>query len=472
MTQQTGQKPPFARVEFHDSALLVGARWWQEQLQLQPDPVARRSAVLGLSALVALTALGGACVLCVAAGSSSSSSSTPSAADVSTDNKDSLETQKQYGWSFGNEAEPLDLGGAPPAPQPFGEPRPFDAATLDTMAADLTPKNPSLRPFYVPTLFQSLTAGPSAGHVSDAPPPRLRDVVKPLSTRAMDEAFDRGRALATLLDGAPEGRAIVVDLPGPEAVAFAAGLAERADPCFAFDNWPHPKGVVAAHQTLGAAAYYAPYLVKRAAARPSKATPAFVFDSNRLASYVDATDTFDNRYVARAPTPDKLKELGVKQVLYVRPSRTDRELDDINADLTSYKDAGIETRLVGLDEFKPDPEERPAGAAPGVSLDAGASSTPRTSYYYGGARGYHWWFWPHYGWGRPVRTMSPSAPAGLSASTYRPTARPTSFGGVGPGKTRPSGFGQERVAIARSSGRVVGSSRSGSWTRSSGWTSS
>jgi hypothetical protein len=464
---------PFVRVELHDSALLVGARWWQEQLRLAPDPVARRSAMLGLSALVALTAMGGGCVLCVAASSSSSSSSSPD--DIATDDKDSLDTQKQYGWSFGNENEPLELG-IDQVNEAYGEPGLFDRATLDRMATDLTPKNPALRPYYVPTLFQSLTATPASGYVSDQPPARLRDVLRPIRTSAMEEAFDRGRALATLLDGAPEGRAIFVDLPGPQAVAFAAGLAERADPVFTFDNWPHPKGVVPAQATLAAAAYYAPYLVKRAAARPAKAPPVFVFDSSRLAPYTDASDKFDNRYVARAPTADKLKELGVKQVLYVRPNSVFAELDDINADLTAYKDAGIDTRLVALDEFKPDPAAPPANAAAATKQDAGsdAATAPprRTTYYYGGSPGYNWWFWPHYGWGRPARTMSSSPPPGVSASSYRPTLRTTSFAGVGTTKSRPSGFGREPVAVSRSSGRVVGSSRSGSWTRSSGWTGS
>ena len=60
-------------------------------------------------------------------------------------------------------------------------------------------------------------------------------------------AHRRGEAL--LLAAHREGAcrtdvALVLDLPGPEAVAVAAALAPCFDPVFVFDNWPHPLGVV------------------------------------------------------------------------------------------------------------------------------------------------------------------------------------------------------------------------------------
>lgn len=462
--------PPFKRVELHDSTLLVGARWWQEQIQVPLNPVARRSALLGISALVGLTALAGGCAVCVAVGASSSST-TPSPDDVVTTKKDSLDTQKQYGWSFGNESEPLLLAADASdfASSAYGEGGLFDRTILDRMATDLAPKNASYRPFFVPTLFQSLTASPTAGDVSDDAPEKLRDVLRPIATASMSEAFARGESLASLLENAPDGRAIMIDLPGPEAIAFAAGLSSRAEPVFTFDNWPHPKGVVPAHRTLAAAAYYDPFLVKRAAARPAKAPPAFVLDDQRLAAYSDSSDRFDNRYVARVPNAEALKGLGVKQLLYVRPRASDKELDDLNAELNAYREAGIEVRLVAADEFKPGPAQD-AGAPPSDASTV-VTTTRSTSYYYGGSPSTHWWFWSHYGWGRPVRYVSPTPPV-VSASSYRPAPRPTGFTGVGSSKLRPSGFSQEPVASSRSSGRVVGSSRSGSWSRSSGWTSS
>ena len=60
----------------------------------------------------------------------------------------------------------------------------------------------------------------------------------------MEVAYRRGKALASLFKGNAAAAMVVVDLAGPEAVAFAAGAASAFDPVFAFDNWPHPRGVV------------------------------------------------------------------------------------------------------------------------------------------------------------------------------------------------------------------------------------
>jgi len=71
----------------------------------------------------------------------------------------------------------------------------------------------------------------------------------------MQNAYRAGKALASLFAGVPPHTMVIVDLPGPEAMAFAAGMAELFDPCFTFENWPHPRGVVPAHLTLAAAAF-------------------------------------------------------------------------------------------------------------------------------------------------------------------------------------------------------------------------
>src|SRR5271170_5569626 len=76
----------------------------------------------------------------------------------------------------------------------------------------------------------------------------------------------------------PAGAMVVVDLPGPEAVAFAAGAASAFDPVFALDNWPHPRGVVPAHQTLAAAAYCQPLFARRASGSAAPRWPLLVLD--------------------------------------------------------------------------------------------------------------------------------------------------------------------------------------------------
>src|SRR5689334_23419108 len=60
------------------------------------------------------------------------------------------------------------------------------------------------------------------------------------------------------------------------------------------DNWPHPKGVVPAHQTLAAAAYFQPLFAKRAGVG---SPPMLVLDRRRLAAYTD--DRSEERRVGK-----------------------------------------------------------------------------------------------------------------------------------------------------------------------------
>ena len=117
------------------------------------------------------------------------------------------------------------------------------------------------------------------------------------------------------------------------------------DPAFAFDNIPHPQGVVPSQQTLGALLYYAGELrqksQKRAEATSSnKALPlALITDSHRLTPYTDDSDLFDNRYLAYLPSADELSKLGIKRVLYVSDQSRTTEADDLNDTLVSYDEA-------------------------------------------------------------------------------------------------------------------------------------
>src|SRR5919109_4929347 len=109
------------------------------------------------------------------------------------------------------------------------------------------PRTEAWQAFFTPTLIQALQAG------------SLREQMRPILTRAMAEAFGRGEALRRdLLSQVTraEETLFVADLPGPEAVAYGAGLASWADVVVNFDNWPHPHGVVRSHETLAAMLYY------------------------------------------------------------------------------------------------------------------------------------------------------------------------------------------------------------------------
>lgn len=99
---------------------------------------------------------------------------------------------------------------------------------------------------YVPTLFQSLKETTAASTTEDArgsPFVPLVDVIQPVRTAAMANAEEDAGWLRAALKNHTAGLALIVDLPGPEAVAFAAELSDTFDPVFLFDNWPHPRGV-------------------------------------------------------------------------------------------------------------------------------------------------------------------------------------------------------------------------------------
>lgn len=442
--QQQGQpQPTFTRQEVVDKPGIIGARWWQQSLAAQ---VNRRQALTGLVALGGVLAAMGAIGTCAAVVSSGSSGSSD---DVSFQERSALDMQKEYGWNFGATGETLVFDGT--------STQAFDRSSLARMADDLGPSESRHLPFFVPTLFQSPTAlrkSTPAGDTTAAPFAPLKDALVPIFTPAMETAFHQGKALASLLAKEPRAKdvAVVVDLPGPQAVAFAAGASSVLDPVFLFDNWPHPRGVVPAHLTLAAAAYYQPLFANAKTTRPKDARPMFVLDRKRLASYTDEASQFDNRHTARLPSAANLATLGTKTVVYVSPNAVDRqELDDLVDDFLAlaYGSSVIALKLL-----------------PATAFEQGASAPPGT-YYYGGSPATHASFWTH--WSAP--------PSGLSTNevqTYAPTSRVTPFSSGTPASStprpRPTSFGMVPVAVAVGTGVILGAklSRSGSWNRTYG----
>jgi hypothetical protein len=384
---------PFGREEFLDKPGIIGARWWQRSLEAPPDLVSRRQAVQAIVVVAGAFAVVG--VGFAVAGAMASS-------DYRTEARNALDVQKEFGWSFGANAEPLTFDGEVQ--------RPFDPSALARLADDLRPARKEHLPWYVPTLFQSPAALPrGAAKEETTPPVPLTIALMPIFTPAMNVAYGRGKALAALLKDTPAHAMVVVDLPGPEAVAFAAGAANSFDPVFALDNWPHPRGVVPAHQTLAAAAYYQPLFARHSAAA---APPLLVLDRRRLDAYTDDASQFDNRYVAHLPGAAAVKLLGIQHVLYVAPNGADRELDDLNDALVLYAKAGIEVKLASGDTM------------PGTAYVPVARATPFST-------------------GAPGLTATPP---------------------------RPSGFGTVPVVVSVATGLVLGAKllRSGSWNRSAG----
>lgn len=451
--------PPGGSLDFlvrasYDEAGLVGTRWWNESFQAASAFGFGRRAFLqgsgapGLKIALGVLGLGG-----LAAGMCSVDDDDDDDRQI---DLDAITLQRREGWDVGSDATLV-----------FQRPVQMDAATdlhyaqhLDGLARALTPTDARLQPFYVPTLFQSLSGVPSSA--------RLRAAMRPVHTEEMQRSFDRGAALAELASrpDAPQDVGLVLDLPGPQSVALAAALSGRFTPVFMFDNWPHPKAVVPAHETLGATIYYRPVLAKANDTRPALAAPVFVLDANRLNPYRDDPGRFDNRYLVNLPSAAQLQGMGIKRLLYIRPDgQSLQELDDLNADFVELDKGGIQVQAVALDDF-----QKAAQIADGKASVTSSSGTSG-GYYYGGHPYHHVFFWNRYGWAPPprirTRTTAPALPAPIAnRAAYRPVPRPTIFntravGGVsGVGKQKPTGFG--RVSV-RSGGT---GRRSGSFGRS------
>ena len=435
---------PFFRQMYADRDDLVGARWWQESLQRSaPDRISRRNALLALALTLGPAAGGGLLAWLL------------SQSDEVDITMDALELQRREGWNVGHAGAALRFPNAS-AVDIDGGAGWRDA--LGRLALELAPAQATLAPFYVPTLFQS-PADPGSA--------TLPASLTPLSPAPENRDVLRGAAIRSLFAGeqTPQDVAVILDVQGPTSVAVAAGMAPGFDPVFVLDNWPHPLGVVPSHLTLGAVLYYRPLFMRLRGSRTGRAPPVFVLDRNRLARYTDEETQFDNRYVARLPTPTNLQSLGIRRLLYIAPDQSDmRELDDLNADFVAFRDASIDVKVMPLSDLMPP-----------------AQQTPQShGYYYGGHAHTHFLFWQTYGWyssapGRPAltqRTASP-LPQVSRGAEYRPAPRPTIFssrtlgGGAGIGKQKPSGFGRVSVRTSRSTGSItaVRTGRSGSFGR-------
>jgi hypothetical protein len=449
--------PPgiFTRKEVVDKPGIIGARWWQESLATQLPRRQAMAALFTLGGALAAMATVGTCVAVQSRRSSSSHSYESTGPEVTFEPRGSLAMQREYGWSFGATGEQLVFDGI--------SQRPFDRSALARMVEDLAPSRPEHRPYYLGTLFESPTAFPKtypAGDPSAAQFKPLKDALVPISTAAMENAFKQGRGLAAVLGKGARAKdvAVVVDLPGPEAVAFAAGASSVLDPIFGFDNWPHPRGVVPSHRTLAAAAYYQPLFANARTSRSKDARPMFVLDRDRLATYTDDATQFDNRYLAKVPSAERLAELGVKNVIYVGPNSLERqELDDLADEFFAWSQASVELRLLPATAFW--------GSVAQAGAGDGDASADRA--FYGGSPQAESSFWTH--WNTPA--SSPNVPA-THIQRYTPMPRKTAYSSgsatsTGATRPRPANFGMVPVAVAIGTGVVLGAkmSRSGTWNR-------
>src|SRR5262245_57499512 len=303
---------------------------------------------------------------------------------------DSLDLQKKEGWNVGSTDKLLSFG-SPSLTDSRGTTI-LGGYNQDYLMPVYQPRDSRWQPFFVPTLIQSLSQD------------SLKGQTRVVFTPQMREAYGRGEALRSLISQSPnpDQTLIISELPGPESVALGAAMADTAQLVPAFDNWPHPLGVVRSHETLGAMAYYAREIDEKRSKVKENAPAILLLDSNRLTAYTDQDTQLDNRYLATLPPADQLKQRGVQQVIYlVKDESQKEELDDINDDLVEWQKQGINVRMLRLSEFKPVDEPTQTTVA-GTTASAGTTTTTvQRHYYYGGYPWASWLFFNHYGYGYP-----------------------------------------------------------------------
>jgi hypothetical protein len=350
----TGKPPdPFARREGVDEPGIVGSVWWNETLLAATERTTRRRVLAGIAALAGLAALGGVAVL----GATSDDDEPDAGGGYREELRPALAAQRDFGWHFGVAALPFIFSEA--------ERRPYEKSRLATLSADLEPRRADLTPFHQRTLPEAATATPvkdlAEADASSFLP--LADALVPILTPSMEAHYVAAARWAAALS---RGDALLVDLPGEDAIAFAAGLADRADPVLLVDNWPHPKGVVQAQLALAALAYYQPRFAETRARRPALAPPCFVLDRRRLAGYVDDATHFDNRWAARLPDAAALQRVGVTRLVYLTPGAAQPELADLNEAFVALDREGI---VLTVRDPLAQPHEGPA-YKPGVAAAA------------------------------------------------------------------------------------------------------
>jgi hypothetical protein len=191
-----------------------------------------------------------------------------------------------------------------------------------------------------------------------------------------------------------------------------------------------------------------------------------------------------------------LQQRGVKNIMYIVPSREQKEeSDDLNDDFVAYKDAKLKVALFPLNDF-----QKVAQQVPKKEPDGTTRTVTETRYYYGGGLESHLGFlllysflaprpmlyypppmgYPSYpppggggvgGGGWRSTTLGDVRAPSTPAPNYTPQSRPTLFSGTkvggqaGVGRTKPSGFG--RTTFRTSGGQVtsINAGRSGSLGR-------
>ncbi len=172
------------------------------------------------------------------------------------------------------------------------------------------------------------------------------------------EAADAG-APAAAVPGLPEAwteSAVIVDLPGAEAVHVGILLAHRGyRPVPLFNATHGPKAVIDVDPVIRALGVHAETL-RRLPIRPD-ALPAFLLDSRRSDTLGAATPGwYDNRWIVLPqdlPSGAYLRSHGIDDVTLVQRSGTS-PATDLSHVLLRWQQAGIRLRVIDLSSGKTD----------------------------------------------------------------------------------------------------------------------
>lgn len=175
-------------------------------------------------------------------------------------------------------------------------------------------------PFHAVTLFAAVERGLSAPFPTGVE--AARALAAPLAGTPLDpDAAGAAEAEDAAPDWLAEDTLVIVDLPGPVAVAAATGLVRRgAQPVCTFDNWPHGAGLLKPERVLAQLLHYAVVVEAAKATMTPTAPPVWVCDRDRLDGREPVPTDFDNRYYlddSLLPGTQYLRAHGVTRVVAV-----------------------------------------------------------------------------------------------------------------------------------------------------------
>jgi hypothetical protein len=165
---------------------------------------------------------------------------------------------------------------------------------------------------------------------------------------------------------------VIADLPGPLVVPVGVWLVGAGhQPVSTFDNWPHPRGVLAPERILAQLLYWASAVAELRAGLGPGSPPAWLCDRQRLGERPGRPGEFDNRYFlddSLLPGPGLLRQAGIRRAVYLTAGGGDPPLADVDPYFQDLERAGIEVRHAALEDpelgLAPLPARRPAQLLP------------------------------------------------------------------------------------------------------------